>query len=203
MTRLITLLIPLILICSCNRTSTSEDSSTASTKLVSIARNPENPSSVLLDLVDKIEGDTSISYVAKGLYQDDTVGFIVEINKNIPAGINNDGSINEQDGFKKGAIAFKKSGIESDRFVSALAKLWQVEGIDKMKTAPIKPLSFFSNKKAINLEKSSTNSFKLFFDDTSSDPGEIFFTLDTYKRSIEFQEKDAQHRSTIAHAFAE
>lgn len=199
----VAILLSIALLSSCNNASTSGESNGETTKLVPIVRNSENPSSIFLGLVDKVEGDTSISYVAKGLYQDDTVGFIVEVGKTIPAGINSDGSVNEKDGFKMGAITFKKSGVESDLFVSALGQLWQVSGIDKMKTEPIQPLAFSSNKKPVNLDKSSTYSFKLFFDKNSSDPGEIFFTFDTYKRSIEFQEKDAKYRSTIAHAFAQ
>ena len=201
--RSITILLSIILISSCTNSTTSDEGNAKATELVSIVRNPQNPSSIFLDLVDKTEGDTSVSYAAKGLYQNDTVGFIVEVAKNIPAGINNDGSVNEKDGFKTGVITFKKSGVESDLFVAALGKLWHVSDIDKMKTDLIQPLVFSSNKKPINLNKPSTSSFKLFFDKGSSTPGEVFFTFDTYKRSIEFQEKDAQHRSTIAGAFAE
>lgn len=204
MNRSIAMLLSIILLASCNNASTSGGGSKPETaKLLPITHNLENPTSIFLNIVDKKEEATSSSYIAKGLYQDDTVGLIIEINKNIPAGINDDGSPNEKEGFKKGAVTFKKSGVESDLFVSALAKLWKIDGIEKMKTAPIQPLAFFSNKKPIDLNKPSTNSFKLFFDEDSKDPGEIFFTLDTYKRSIEFQEKDPQYRSAIAHAFGE
>ncbi|QNL48028.1 hypothetical protein H8S90_14555 [Olivibacter sp. SDN3] len=199
MNRTIAILLAVILISSCSNNSNSGEGTTTTKELFSM----ENPASFFLNLVDKTEGDTSISYVAKGLYQDDTVGVIIEVNKNIPAGVNNDGSVNNEEGFKKGTIKFKKLGAESDRFVSALAKLWQIEGIDKMKTEPIEPLTFLSNKKPIDLNKASTSSFKLFFDEDSPDPGEIFFTFDTYKQTAEFQEKEIQHRATIAHAFAE
>jgi hypothetical protein len=203
MNHLIAILLSIILISSCTNAPTSDEGNAKTTELISIVRNPQNPTSIFLDLVDKTEGDTSVSYVAKGVYQNDTVGFIVEVAKNIPAGINNDGSVNEKDGFKTGVITFKKSGVESDLFVAALGKLWHVSDIDKMKMEPIQPLVFSSNKKPVNLNKPSTSSFKLFFDKDSSTPGEVFFTFDTYKRSIEFQEKDAQHRATIAGAFAE
>lgn len=203
MNHLIAILLSIILISSCTNAPTSDEGNAKTTELISIVRNPQNPTSIFLDLVDKTEGDTSVSYVAKGVYQNDTVGFIVEVAKNIPAGINSDGSVNEKDGFKTGVITFKKSGVESDLFVAALGKLWHVSDIDKMKMEPIQPLVFSSNKKPVNLNKPSTSSFKLFFDKDSSTPGEVFFTFDTYKRSIEFQEKDAQHRATIAGAFAE
>lgn len=199
----IAMLLSVFLISSCNNASTSDEDRTETARLFPITNNPENPSSIFLNLLDKTEGDTSVSYIAKGLYQDDTVGFIIEVDKNIPAGVNNDGSVNEEDGFKKGSVKFKKSGAESDLFVTALAELWQVDDIEKMKTEPIEPLAFFSNKKAIDLDRASTNSFKLFFNEDSTNPGEIFFTFDTYKRNIEFQEKDAQQRSAVARAFAE
>ncbi len=200
MNRLITLLLVFFVIASCNNPSTSEDHSSAAEKTASLRTTLQKPESIILNLADRTDGDSTVSFRVQGLYDKDTVGFTLELRKNIPAGINNDGSVNEQDGFKKGSITFKRSGVESDRFVAGLAKLWQVGGADKMKTAPIQPMAFFSNKKPINLDKPSTSSFKLFFNDTSADPGEIFFTVDTYKRTIEFQERDAKHRSAIVHA---
>lgn len=202
MNRLIALIIVLFAISSCNSSSTSTEGSSQFGQTESLRKTLENPSSIILNLTDRTDSDNLVSFLAKGLYLDDTVGFMVEVSKNIPAGINDDGSVNEQEGFKKGSITFKRSGTESDRFLSGLAKLWQVGDADKMKSDPIQPMAFFSNKKAINLDKASTSSFKLFFDDTSADPGEIFFTVDTYKRTIEFQERDAAHRSAIVHALA-
>lgn len=197
------LLLLFVILSACNNTPTSGDHTASSGKAPSLSKTLKNPASIILDIVDKTAGDSTVAFVAKGLYETDTVGFIVEVSKDIPAGINNDGSVNEQDGFKKGSITFKRSGTESDRFVAGLAKLWQVTGSGKMKNQAIQPMAFFSNKKPINLDKASTSSFKLFFDDASADPGEIFFTVDTYKRSIEFQERDAQHRSAIVHALAD
>ena len=196
-------LLPFALLLSCNNAPQSGSDQAEVIELFPITNNPSAPARIFLKLMDKAEGDTSISYVAKGLYQDDTVGFIVEVDKNIPAGINNDGSVNEEIGFKKGWITFKTLGVESDRFVSALAELWQVSDINKMATDPIQPLAFSSNRTAFDHSKPSTSSFKLFFDEDSRVPGEIFFTFDTYRRSIEFQEKDEQYRRTITRSFAE
>lgn len=203
MNRSVLLFLSIFLLLSCNNRETSKGNGTETVKLLPLTNSPENPSSIFLKLVDKTESDSTIAYTAKGLYEGDTVGFVVEANKAIPAGINKDGSVNEKDGFKTGVIRFKSSGPESDRFVAALAKLWQAGNTDKMKTEAIQPLVFSSNKKAVDLNKVSTNSFKLFFDKDSPNPGEIFFVLDTYKRSIQFQEKDPQYRPAIMHAFAE
>ncbi|MFC0321646.1 MULTISPECIES: hypothetical protein [Olivibacter] len=192
------------LLTSCNNKPKSADATkTETVRLFPIASNPDNPSVIYLSLTDKKDSDTSIAYTAKGLYQNDTVSFLVEISKNIPAGINKDGSVNQKDGFKKGSITFKSAGAPSDAFVTALASLWKVDGIRKMKAAPIQPLAFSSNKKSFDPNKPSTNSFKLFFDDDSASPGEVFFTFDTYKRSIQFQEKDTVQRNAIVHALGE
>jgi len=195
--------VSVISISACNRAATSDGNTTEATELFPITRYPENPSSIFLKLTEKTKGDSSYTYIAEGLYEKDTVGFLIEVNKHIPAGVNKDGSVNERDGFKKGVITFKTLGAKSDRFVAALAQLWKVGNLSKMKNSPIQPLVFTSNKKPVDLDKPFTYSFKLFFNDTSDNPGEIFFTFDTYKRGIEFQEKNAQYRTIIVQAFAE
>lgn len=195
----ISMLLAVAMLSSCGNNSNPSDNTTETKKLFSM----ENPTSFFLNLVDKTEGDNSVSYVAKGLYQDDTVGLILELDKNIAVGINNDGSVNEEEGFQKGKVKFKTLGPESDRFVSALGNLWSIGGVSKMKGNAIEPLAFLSNKKPIDFDKASTSSFKLFFADESSDPGELFFNFDTYKQRIEFHEKDAEQRAAIIHAFGE
>lgn len=203
MDRFILMLLLSIIVSSCHNASTSNDDGTRAPDLFEIVNNPENPTSIFLKLLDKTEGDTSISYTASGLYGDDTVGLIIEVDKDIPAGINRDGSINEEAGFRKGAIKFKKSGAESDRFVAALAELWHIDGVSSMKEEVVAPLAFSSNKKAVDHSKPSTSSFKLFFNEDSPVPGEVFFTFDTYKRLIEFQEKGGQYRPSIVGALSE
>ncbi|MFC3196387.1 hypothetical protein ACFOET_02050 [Parapedobacter deserti] len=188
---------------SCNNAPKSEDDTMGAVQLLPIVNNEETAASIFLKLLDKTDGDTSISYAAKALYRDDTVGIIIEVDKDVPAGINPDGSVNEETGFRKGTIKFKKSGKESDRFVAALAQLWQIEGINSMKGQAVQPLAFSSNKTTINHNKPSTSSFKLFFNEDSPVPGEVFFTFDTYKRMVEFQVKSPSHRSSILAALAE
>ncbi|SFB81671.1 hypothetical protein SAMN05421747_101296 [Parapedobacter composti] len=192
-----------ILLFACNNTTQQNKDGSDSLALLPIVNNPEHPSHIFLRLVDAEEDETSITYVAKGLYQDDTVGFIINVNKDIPVGINADGSVNEASGFKKGAITFRKEGAMSDRFITALAELWKVNEVDAMKAAPVQPLVFSSNRIPVNLNNRATYSFKLFFAEDAPAPGEIFFMVDTYKRGIEFQEKDPQYRSTIVHALGD
>lgn len=197
-----TLILLLALFASCGNASKS-DSDTGAIPLFEIVNNPEQAKHIALRLVDRTDGDTSITYVAEGLYQEDTVGFLIELDNRIAAGINSDGSVDEENGFTTGSITFLRSGPKSDRFVSALADLWNVNDVTRMKAAPIEPLVFSSNRVAIDYDKSSTYGFKLFFAQDAPVPGEIFFTFDTFKKTIEFQEKDLQYRSQIVHSLGE
>jgi len=186
-----------------NTPKSGNDGTSNSTPLVSITHGPRNPTYITLRLLDRTDQETTVSYAAKGLFNEDTVGLIVEVDKNIPAGISFDGKVDEKAGFKTGSIKFIRSGEESDRFVAALGEIWNVNGVTRMKTQPIQPLVFSSNRAEVNLDKSSTYSFKLFFGADAPVPGEVFFTLDTYKKTVEFQEKDAVYRSQIVRTFAE
>lgn len=194
-----------LLLAACGNGNQSSDADNknqpSSGRVVNLTNNPENPNLLNLTLEDKMEADSSVSYRAKAVFENDTIGFIVEVNKHIPAGINKEGAPIES-GFVTGVIRFKKSGPESDRFVKVLGELWQVPGLEKMSAEPVVPLAFSSNKRDVDVDKSATYSFKLFFDPDSPTPGEVFFTFDTYKRSITFQEKDPQYRTTIIGAFS-
>lgn len=193
-----------VLLAACSNTSkTGSESNSNTARLTSITHGAQNPAYITLRLLDRTDGETTISYAAKGLFNEDTVGFLIEVDKNIPAGIGADGQLDEKAGFKTGSIQFVRSGAESDRFVAALGELWNVNDAVRMKTKPVQPLVFSSNRSAVDLDKSFTYSFKLFFDADMPVPGEVFFTLDTYKKTIEFQEKDAEYRSQIVHSFSE
>jgi len=196
-------LLSVALLASCGNPSKSDSDNADAAPLFNITRNPQKPTYIALRLLDRTDGDTSIVYAARGLYNQDTVGFTVAMDKDIPAGVNSDGSVNEDSGFKTGTITFIKSGPESDRFVAALATLWNVEGVTQMKAQPIQPLAFSSNRIPVDHNKPFTYGFKLFFQQNAPVPGEVFFTFDTYKKTIEFQEKDIQYRTQIVYAFAE
>lgn len=196
------LLISAIVISACNNSSSSTDGSTVT--LSAITTNTENPTSIFLGIVDKIEEDTAFSYITKGLFEGDTVGLVIEVAKDILPGVNADDSVNEADGFRTGSITFHSAGVESDAFVSALAKLWGLgDSIYTMTSSPVKPLVFSSNKVVVDHTKPTTSSYKLFFDPESRNAGEVFFTLDNYRRFVEFQEKDSIYRVKIMQAFVE
>lgn len=202
MKQVFTLLAGVALLASCGNASKNPDANDAA-PLFEIVTNPSQPKYVALRISDRVDGDTSITYRALGLYENDTVGFNIELDKVIGAGVNDDGSVNEEIGFKTGAISFVRSGPESDRFVAALAALWNVGDVTQMKTAPVEPLVFSSNRSAVDYNKPFTYSFKLFFAPDSAVPGEVFFTFDTYKKTIEFQEKGIEYRSQIVHSLGE
>ncbi len=191
------------LLASCGNASKSDGNDAGAIPLFEIVSNPAHPTHIALRLVSRTDSDTSITYVAKGLYGGDTVGFHIELDKQIVAGISPEGSVDEENGFTTGSITFLRSGLESDRFATVLAELWRVDNVTRMKATPIEPLVFSSNRIAVDYDKSFTYSFKLFFSPGAPVPGEVFFTFDTFKKTIEFQEKDAQFRSQIVHSFGE
>ena len=164
------------LVAACGNASKTGNSHADAIPLFEIVNNPENPKHIALRLVNRTDGDTAITYVAEGLYGEDTVGFHIELDKQIIAGINADGSVNEENGFTTGTITFMRSGPESDRFAAALAELWNIGDVTRMKSAPIEPLVFSSNRVAIDYDKPFTYSFKLFFAPDAAVPGEVFFT---------------------------
>lgn len=192
-----------IFLVSCGESSKTENDNGDAIPLFELVNNPEHPKHIALRLVDRTDGDTSVTYIARGLHGSDTVGFRIELDNQIAAGINGDGSVNEASGFTTGSITFIRTGPESDRFVAALATLWNIDDVARMKPTPIEPLVFSSNRIDIDHNKSYTYSFKLFFAPDAPVPGEVFFTFDTFKKTIDFQEKDTRYRSQVVHAFGE
>ncbi len=191
-----TIVVIALLASSCNRQSGEQGLS-----LHQITSNQAKPTTLFLSITEKTEQDTAILYQVQGLFNQDTVGFLVSLDRDIPAGINDDGSVNESDGFKTGTVKFLSSGEQSDAFVAALADLWgQSLEAGTFSSEAVVPLAFSSNKNPVDHQTPSTNNFKLFFQPDLDEPGELFFTLDTYRRSIEFQEKDEKFRATILEA---
>lgn len=171
--------------------------------LAEIVNNPENPNVVYLKISGRTEADTSILYTAQGLFEGDTLGFVVSLDRDIEPGVNEDGTVRET-GFQTGTVKFLRSGEESDRFIEVLAQLWNVPEVASkgFSHEPVIPLSFSSNKVAVDHDKPTTNSFKLFFEPDAEEPGELFFTVDLYRRAVELQEKDAQYREMIVRTLA-
>lgn len=159
--------------------------------------------SVYLTIVEQIEQDTTHLFKVKAVHEGDTVGFDVLMAKEIAAGINDDGTVNQDAGFVNGNIQFLRSGEESDRFVAAMAGIWDIQVPEQtFSSNPVIPLVFSSNKEAVDYTKPSTSNFKLFLHPEIDEPGELNFTLDTYLRRIEIQVMDTVFYQEILNAFS-
>ena len=145
--------------------------------------------------------DSTIRFQAVSLFQSDTVGFEVEVAKQIPAGIGSDGAPDETNGFTEGHIRFLSSGEHSDNFVKSLGTLFKVQTSGKMTQDTIIPLVFSSNKEEVNLAENGTYSFKYFFENNVGAEAELFGVIDTYRRALEWTEKDSTYREAIISAF--
>lgn len=154
---------------------------------------------LFLRIVDESQTDSSHLYVAKSVFEQDTVGLQIEVLKGIKPGVNRQGRPVE-DGFVKGAIKLSSIGAESDALVKSLASMFQTQSTGSFSNSTIEPTVFSSNTVTVDLSAKSTYSFKLFLDNSVGEPAEIFATLDLYKRSFEIGEKDASYRAQLISA---
>ena len=155
---------------------------------------------LFLRLLDEVDTDSSKVYNAKALYKDDTVAVKVEVLKNIQSGIDESGRPKE-DAFNKGAIKFSSLGASSDAFVKALAEVFKIEGVSTMTNTVVLPTVFSSNKHVADLEQKTSYNFKLFFENQTTAPAEVFAVVDTYRKAIELSEKDSTYRVGLVAAF--
>lgn len=155
------------------------------------------------NLVDSHATDSSVVYTALSLFEDDTLGFDLEILKDIPAGVTQEGTPDEDNGFRTGSLKFIGIGHVSDNFVKALQEIYNMEGTGEMRRDTIQPLVFSSNTEPVDLNRkgASTYSFKIFFDNKLGPEAEVFAVLDLYRKSFEITEKDASFRANLLSAF--
>ncbi|UIR54504.1 hypothetical protein LZQ00_09490 [Sphingobacterium sp. SRCM116780] len=152
-----------------------------------------NNKHLFLRIVDDVKTDSSHIYTTQGLHDQDTVGLKIEVVNQIRAGII-DEEPNDDVGFSKGKIKISSLGAQSDAFIKALGSIYEIKTSDPFTSATLLPNVFSSNKVNVDLDKTATYSFKLFLDNSSGTPAEMFFSVDTYKRSVEFSEKDPKFR---------
>ncbi|TCV14012.1 hypothetical protein EDC17_101829 [Sphingobacterium alimentarium] len=187
------------LLASCGN-STDSQKSTEPT-LATFTNNKEaDRQQLFLRIVDEAKTDSSVVYVAKSVFEQDTVGLQVEVLNGIKPGVNGQGQP-IQEGFVEGAIKLSSIGAESDALVKALASIFKTSSAGTMSSSVILPTVFSSNTVEVDLDKKSTYSFKLFLPNTVGEPAEVFATLDLYKRSFEIGEKDVSYRAQIISAF--
>lgn len=152
---------------------------------------------VFLKITKDLKTETSHIYIAKGLYKKRTVGLQIEVSSQIGAGIIQ-GKPNSQGGFVSNAVRIKSIGQESDEFVKALADIYNYP-IDKNFTKQTILATVFSlNEKVVDLDKSDYYQLKLFFAENDEHLySEVFLNINTEKREIEINEKDADYREPI------
>ena len=189
-----TSLVAALLFASCGNSNTSTQSAQSPSLEKFTNDKTAAKQQLFLRIVDESQTDSSHVYVAKSVFDQDTVGLKVEVLKNIKPGVNGQGRPVE-DGFVKGAIKLSSIGAESDALVKSLATIFNSSSDGVFSSTTLLPTVFSSNTVEVDLNKKSTYSFKLFFDNTVGEPAEVFATLDLYKRSIEFSEKDASYRA--------
>lgn len=180
--------------------SATEDALTANLSQFVASSTTDNPA-VYLALVNSTEADSSITYVGKSLNGKDTLGLQIEISKAIPAGVFEDGNVNEEKAFQEGAIKFSSIGEESDRFVKAIAALYELSTDQGMTDAVLTPLVFSSNETVVDLTGNGTYAFKLFFANSEGEEAEVFTELNLYNRSFKMWAKDAAQHARILSAF--
>ena len=189
-----------LILSSCGNSTNSEKSSNTAPSLEKLTNDKAAVKQQLfLRIVDESQTDSSHVYVAKSVFDQDTVGLQVEVLKNITPGVNGQGRPVE-DGFVKDAIKLSSIGAESDALVKSLATIFGAESAGAFARSTILPTVFSSNTVAVDLSTKSTYSFKLFFDNAVAEPAEVFATLDLYKRSFEIGEKDASYRTGLLSA---
>lgn len=178
----------------------TEDALTANLAQFVATSTTDNPA-IYLSLVKSTETDSSMVYIGKSLNDKDTLGLQLEITKNIPAGVFEDGNVNDEKAFQEGAIKFSSVGEESNRFVKAVADLYEQPVDNGMTDAILEPLVFSSNKTVVDLTGNGTYAFKLFFANSLGEEAEIFAELNLYNRSFKMWAKDAEQYPRILSAF--
>lgn len=178
----------------------TEEALTANLAQFVASSTTDNPA-VYLALVSSTEADSSVTYVGKSLNGKDTLGLQIEISNAIPAGVFEDGNVNEEKAFQEGAIKLSSIGEESDRFVQAIAALYELPTDQGMTDGVLAPLVFSSNKTVVDLTGNGTYAFKLFFANGEGEEAEVFAELNLYNRSFKMWAKDAAQHARILSAF--
>lgn len=146
-----------------------------------------------LTITQKSETDTSYSYVAKAIYKLDTIGVQISLKKDVKAGIVGDKMDNV---FLRDGISIHSIGIESDKLISVIAKLY---GIDSQKNQMRNDNMFFVcanlNQKNVDYNQGEYK-FKIFME-SEDNYAELFVNFDFTNQLIYFNEKDTEYRKGV------
>ena len=171
-----------------NNNSDSETNNSDHAKIEEITSriNPEEGwSDIFLKITEDTKTDTSHIYIAKGLYNNKTVGLRIEVSSKIGAGVVN-GIPDGNAGFVGNAVQLQSIGQESDELVKALAELYKRTTDKGFTKQTISATAFSLNEKSVNLEKKDYYKLKLFFAEEDENLySEIYLNINTDKREIE------------------
>lgn len=184
---------------SCNN-ATKSDGAKDGLTIQPLTNNPTAEKQYLFfRLTEPQETDSSMVYLAKSVFNADTVAIKIEVRKGITPGVTND-NVPLDIGFSEGSITMHSVGTPSDKFVAALGSMFGLETNGTMAEV-VAPTVFSSNKVEVEFSNVSTYSFKLFFANELGEPAEVFAVLDLYRRAFEIEEKDPAQRAQLLSAF--
>ncbi len=157
---------------------------------------------VFLAIVNDSKTDSTHIYVVKGLYKNEEVGLQIEVESNMENGITPEGEVNSKGGFVHNAVKISSIGEDSDRFVKALAELYEFPTTKTFTKQPVTAVAFSLNQRVADLEKPGYYKFKLFPDvDNEELYAEIFLNINTEEKIIELHEKDEEYRQPLIEIF--
>lgn len=157
---------------------------------------------IFLKITEQIENENSVTYTAKGLYNEQTVGILIEVIKNMEPGLLPSGEIN-QEAFYRDGIKLYSIGEQSNLLLKALSTLYQFPTNKTFSTAIEGAMTFSLNEISVDLKKKEHYKFKLFFHDDSEELYcEMFCNIDLVGGNIELHEKDEDYRENIIKTLA-
>lgn len=162
-----------------------------------------------VDCVFKIatikETSNSYQFHIIASHESSVVGMDVEIIKDIQGGFDEDMQLVKEHVYRKGVI-FRRSGEESDRLISTLAKLYGFKGKDFVMIDEEKHTGIALHQGALDMSKELTK-IKIFGRDSEMNMEEdryyeSFFNLDIKNGFVYWNEKDPDYREPLIQALS-
>ena len=153
----------------------------------------------VLKIRDLEETNNSYKFHLSASHEGKVLGINVEVVKGIKGGFDAETSLIQERVYKKGVI-FRRSGIESDRLITVLAKLY---GFEKKEIKMVQEESFTGialHQGEINMA-SEPIKIKIFGKDSEKDLEndyyESFFNIDLENGLVYWNEKDQEYREPL------
>ena len=135
----------------------------------------------------------------KATYKGNVVGFDVEVPKGLQSSLDADANLISENVYRRG-IAFRRSGDESDRLVSALAELYELSSAQAHMVKEIRFTGIVLHQGPLDM-KTEPVKIKLFGYDREEDDqdlySESFFNLDLANGFVFWNEKDQEYRGGL------